>query len=482
MGKITGFMEYRREVPLKAPVNERIQHYKEFEPPYEEEAAQTQAARCMECGIPFCHGDTGCPVENLIPEWNDLVYRNRWKEAIANLHSTNNFPEFTGRLCPAPCEGACCLGINEPPVTIKALERTIIDRAFEEGWVEPEPPVRQSGKKAAVIGSGPAGLALAQQLQRAGHNTVVFEKADRLGGLLRYGIPDFKMEKWIIDRRVKQMQVEGVKFKTGVHVGVDVSAESLLSEYDALVLACGSEKPRDLNVPGRELKNIHFALDYLIPQNKVNAGDEPPEYINVKDKTVLIIGGGDTGSDCVGTANRQGARSVIQVELFPRPPEERPESTPWPFYPAVLRTSTSHEEGVDRRWGVNTLGFKGNDAGEVSSVSGNLVEFKDGKMEAVPGSEFEWDVDYVFLAMGFVHPVEEGLLAELKTKGMELDERRNVKAPFGTEAGSFKTGADRVYACGDVRRGQSLIVWAIAEGRKCAQEVDRVLSGRSSIS
>lgn len=480
MGKVTGFMEYRRATPAKAPVEERIKHYKEFESRFDEETAKTQGARCMDCGIPFCHGDTGCPVDNLIPEWNDLIYRGRWREALDNLHSTNNFPEFTGRLCPAPCESACVLGINEPPVAIKGIERTIVDRGFEEGWVAPQPPAKLSGKKVAVVGSGPAGLACAQQLQRAGHSVTVFEKSDRLGGLLRYGIPDFKMEKWVIDRRVNQMRIEGVEFRTGVHVGVDISAKDLREQYDALVLAGGSEQPRDLPVEGRDLKNIHYAMDFLVPQNKVNAGDKVEGQIRVTGKHVIVIGGGDTGSDCVGTCNRQGAQSVTQIELFPKPPEERPERTPWPLYPQILRTSTSHEEGVVRRWSINTLGFKGNAAGEVAAIHGAEVEFKDGKFVSIPGTEFEWPADYVFLAMGFVHPVREGLLAQLSDLGMELDERGNVRASFGTSENSFATTLPGVYACGDMRRGQSLIVWAISEGRKCAAEIHRVFCEQPS--
>ncbi len=476
MGKVTGFMEFTRAAPSKDPVADRIKHFREFEAAFEEETARTQGARCMDCGIPFCHGDTGCPVDNLIPEWNDLVYRGRWREALQNLHSTNNFPEFTGRLCPAPCESACVLGINEPPVAIKGIERTIIDRGFEAGFVEPEPPARLSGKRVAVVGSGPAGLACAQQLQRAGHSVTLFEKNDRIGGLLRYGIPDFKMEKWIIDRRINQMRIEGVEFRTGVHVGVDLGAQELVAAYDAVVLAGGAEQPRDLPVPGRELKNIHFAMDFLVPQNKVNAGDTVPGHIQVGGKHVIVIGGGDTGSDCVGTCNRQGAKSVTQIEVLPEPPPERPDSTPWPQYPRILRTSTSHEEGARRHWAVGTGGFRGNDRGEVQAIYGSQVELREGKLVPVPGTEFEWPADYVFLAMGFLHPVRSGLLEQLQALGMELDQRGNVKASFGVEPGSFATTLPKVFACGDMRRGQSLIVWAISEGRKCAAEVHRTLS------
>ena len=473
MGKPTGFKEYRRASLPKDPIEDRVQHYKEFQQSFDEDTIHTQGARCMDCGIPFCHGDTGCPVDNLIPEWNDLVYRGRHQEALANLQSTNNFPEFTGRLCPAPCESACVLGINEPPVAIKGIERTIIDRGFEEGWVEPQPPAKLSGKKVAVVGSGPAGMACAQQLQRAGHSVTVYEKNERVGGLMRLGIPDFKMEKWHIDRRVNQMTIEGVKFKTGVHVGVDITAKELRDKFDAVVLAGGSEKPRDLPVKGREYKNIHFAMDYLRGQNRVNAGDEVADYINVKDKHVIVIGGGDTGSDCVGTGNRQGAASITQIEIFEEPEKDRPSSTPWPLYPRILRTSTSHEEGVERKWAVNTLGFKANENGEVSAIYGSQVKFDGGKFEPVPGSEFEWKADYVFLAMGFVHPVREGLLAELEGMGMQFDPRGNVQASFGTAPNSFATTVPGVYACGDMRRGQSLIVWAISEGRKCAAEIHR---------
>ena len=479
MGKVTGFMEFGRAAPGKAPVEERTKHFKEFEHPFEEAVAKTQGARCMDCGIPFCHGDTGCPVDNLIPEWNDLVYRGRWQDALQNLHSTNNFPEFTGRLCPAPCESACVLGINEPPVAIKGIERTIIDRGFEEGHVQPQPPARMSGRKVAIVGSGPAGLACAQQLQRAGHSVAVFEKNDRIGGLLRYGIPDFKMEKWIIDRRVNQMRIEGVEFRTGVNVGVDIPAAQLLEKYDAVVLSGGSEKPRDLSVPGRELQNIRFAMEFLVPQNRVNAGDAVPDHINVQGKHVIVIGGGDTGSDCVGTCNRQGAKSVTQIEIFSEPPAERPDSTPWPQYPRILRTSSSHEEGVERRWAVNTLGFRGNERGEVTHIFGSEVEQTGGGFQAVPGTEFQWPADFVFLAMGFVHPVREGLVAQLVDLGMQLDERGNVKASFGIAPGTFATSLPGVFACGDMRRGQSLIVWAISEGRKCAAEVHRQLSGRA---
>lgn len=474
MGKPTGFLEFKKEYLQKIEPKERVKNYKEFEKPFPEAIAKDQGARCMDCGIPFCHGDTGCPVDNLIPEFNDFVYRGRWKEAWENLSKTNNFPEFTGRLCPAPCESACTLGIIEPPVSIKSIERTIIDRAWEEGWVIPQPPVSKSGKKVAVVGSGPAGLAAGQQLARAGHTVTIFEKNDRIGGLLRYGIPDFKMEKRHIDRRMKQMEAEGVTFKTNVNVGVDITAKQLLADFDSVVLACGSEVPRDLPVEGRNSKGVHFAMDFLSKNNKHVAGDDI-EIINAKDKHVIVIGGGDTGSDCVGTSNRHGAKSVTQIELFPEPPKERDVSTPWPLYPKMFRTSTSHEEGVNRKWAVSTMGFKSNEKGELTSIYGSEVKEENGKFNPVPGTEFEWPADLVFLAMGFVNPVKEGLLADLQKEGLELDGRGNVKADFGTKPGSFATSVPKVYACGDVRRGQSLIVWAISEGRKCADQVHHFL-------
>ena len=475
MGKPTGFMEYKRAILKKEPANERVKHFHEFDKRFSSDEVKIQTARCMDCGIPFCHGDTGCPVQNYIPEWNDLIYKGHWKEALDNLHSTNNFPEFTGRLCPAPCEYACTLGINEPAVSIKSIERTIIDKGFEEDWVKPRMPYVFSRKTVAVVGSGPAGLAAAQQLIRAGHIVTVFEKNDRVGGLIRYGIPDFKLEKNIIDRRIKQMAIEGVVFKTGVNVGIDISAKELIDTHDAVVLAGGCEKPRDINIPGRELKGIYFAMDYLIRQNKIDAGDSVKDYINAKGKNVIVIGGGDTGSDCVGTANRQGAKSVTQIELLPKPPEERPESTPWPYWPAILRTSTSHEEGADRRWSVNTNSFNGNSKGEVTSLSCVEIRFANGKIENIPGTEFELKADLVLIAAGFVHPLKEGLIDELVNYGMELDPRGNVKAGFGDEENAHATSISKVFACGDMRRGQSLVVWAIAEGRKCASAVHNYL-------
>lgn len=475
MGKPTGFMEFARaSLKVEAPAD-RIKHYKEFEKTPDAETAQSQGARCMDCGIPFCHGEYGCPTDNLIPEFNDLIYKGRWRDALENLHSTNNFPEFTGRLCPAPCESACVLGIIEPPVTIKYNERTIIDRGFSEGWVEPQAPPKLLGTTVAVVGSGPSGLACAQQLARAGHKVTVFEKNDRAGGLLRYGIPDFKMEKWLIDRRLEQMRIEGVTFKLGVNVGVDISAEELIATFDAVVLALGCEVPRDLPLPGRQLKGIHFAMDFLRRQNKINAGDQVPDAISAKGKNVIVIGGGDTGSDCVGTSNRHGAKSVRQIEIFDEPPKTRPSSTPWPTYPRILRTSSSHEEGCIREWAVSTKEFKGNANGEVATLHGCKAKFEGGKFVDIPGSEFVWEADLVLLAMGFVNPVQDGLIAQLTKMGMALDERKNVKATFGLEDGTFSTTLPNVYACGDVRRGQSLIVWAISEGRKCAAQVHRNL-------
>ncbi|NCN10154.1 MAG: glutamate synthase subunit beta [Leptospira sp.] len=475
MGKPTGFIEFDKKYLERIAPETRVQNYKEFESSFSEPIAKEQGARCMDCGIPFCHGDTGCPVDNLIPEFNDYVYKGKFKEAIENLHSTNNFPEFTGRLCPAPCESACTLGIIGPPVSIKAIERTIIDRAWDEGWVKPLPAETKTGKKVAIIGSGPAGLANAQQLARAGHSVTVFEKNEKIGGLLRYGIPDFKMEKHHIDRRQKQMEAEGVVFKTNIHVGKDITANDLMKDYDAIVLAMGSEHPRDLPVEGRDLKGVHYAMDFLTRNNRLVDGKEISDKIMATGKNIIVIGGGDTGSDCVGTSNRQGAKSIKQLEIFPEPPKERDASTPWPLYPKIYRTSSSHEEGVDRKWAVNTVAFIGNDKGEVKSLKGSEVEFKDGKMVPVAGTEFEWPADLVLLAMGFVHPIKDGIISQFQEMGMLIDNRGNVAASFGTKEGSFATSLNKVFACGDVRRGQSLIVWAISEGRKCAEQVHRFL-------
>jgi len=475
MGKPTGFKEYKRDSLEHEAIKERIKHFKEFEFSFTEDKAKIQGARCMDCGIPFCHGDTGCPVQNYIPDWNDLIYRGHWKEALDNLHSTNNFPDFTGRLCPAPCESACVLGISEDPVTIKAIERTIIDRGFAEGWVTPHPPKELTGKTVAVVGSGPAGLAAAQQLARAGHLVTVYEKSDRIGGLLRYGIPDFKMEKHHIDRRVEQMRAEGVRFITNANVGVNISAKGLVDKYDAVILAGGCEKPRDIEIPGRDLKGIHFAMEFLPMQNKVNAGDEVTNQITASGKHVVVLGGGDTGSDCVGTSNRQGALSVTQIELFPQPPAKRPENTPWPYYPMMLRTSSSHEEGVIRKWSINTTAFKGNKKGEVTALQCSKINMENGKFINIPFANFEIPADFVLIAAGFVSPIQTGLIAELKELGLELDSRGNIKADFGDSPNAHATSLKKVYACGDMRRGQSLIVWAIAEGRKCAASVHKTL-------
>ncbi len=476
MGKPTGFMEIKRADEPAAPVEERIRHYREFVSPLSEDAMRQQGARCMDCGIPFCH--SGCPVNNIIPDWNDLVYKGRWKDAIEVLHSTNNFPDFTGRICPAPCEAACTLNINDDAVTIKSIEHAIIDRAWEEGWVKPQIPHRKTGKKVAVVGSGPAGLACSQQLARAGHDVTLFEKNDRIGGLLRYGIPDFKMEKRHIDRRMEQMKMEGVEFRVNQHVGVDFPAKKLAEEYDAVVLTGGSETPRDLPIPGRELDGVHFALDFLIPQNKKNAGDEIPGQISAKGKHVVVIGGGDTGSDCVGTSIRHGARSVTQLEVMPKPPVQENRPLTWPNWPMKLRTSSSQEEGCEREWSVVTKYFSGRD-GKVEKLHGIRVEWvsddKGGmKMQEVPGSEFELEADLVLLAMGYLHPVHAGMLAEL---GVEFDPRGNVKA----DTQKYQTSVPKIFSAGDMRRGQSLVVWAIREGRQAARSVDEFLMGRSEL-
>ena len=472
MGKITGFLEHTREYPERRPVSERINDFFEIYQPFPEEKLRTQAARCMDCGVPFCH--TGCPLNNIIPDWNDLVYRDRWKAAIRQLHATNNFPEFTGRLCPAPCEAACVLGINEPAVTIKVIEKAIIDRAFQEGWIRPEPPDTRTGKRVAVVGSGPAGLAAAQQLCRAGHTVTVFEKADRIGGLLRYGIPDFKLEKHVIDRRLEQMTEEGVRFQTGAHVGGNVPVADLRREFDAILLAGGAEKPRDLAVPGRELKGIHFAMEFLPQQNRRCAGDrlDSKEAIVASGKRVVIIGGGDTGADCLGTCHRQKPTSVHQFEIMPEPPPERSPSTPWPLWPLQLRVESSHEEGGQREWTVATTKFTGDDQGRVARLHACRVG-PPPRFAPVPGTEFTLDVDLVLLAMGFTGPVTGGMIEQL---GLDLDARGNVAVNE-----DYRSSLQGVFSAGDMRRGQSLVVWAIAEGRKAARGIDRYLMGTTSL-
>lgn len=475
MGKVTGFKEYKRETPAKDSVESRIKTQKEFEHPFAGDAVKTQGARCMDCGIPFCHGDTGCPLHNNIPEWNDYIYNGRWQEALDNLHGTNNFPEFTGRLCPAPCEYACTCGINSEPVAIKAIERTIADKAIFEGWIIARPPTKRTGKNIAVIGSGPSGLAAAQQLARVGHSVTVYEKNEKPGGLLRYGIPDFKLEKVHIDRRVRQMTKEGVKFVTSFNAGVNMETSEMLERYDAMILACGSETPRDLPIPGRELKGVYFAMDYLVDQNRVNGGAQRELTINARGLKVVVIGGGDTGADCVGTAIRQGAASVTQIELFPKPPEQRSPSTPWPYWPNMLRTGSSHEEGVERRWSINTKSFSGNDKGELTALNCCEVDFVNGSLQDRAGSEFIIEADLVLLALGFVHPTKGKLIRDLENLGMELDRRGNVKTNQVNGEPEYRTTLEKVYAAGDVRRGQSLVVWAISEGRKCAATVHKDL-------
>ncbi|MGB5112440.1 MAG: glutamate synthase subunit beta [Mycobacterium sp.] len=476
MADPNGFLKHTaRQTPTRRPVDLRLKDWKEVYEDFSEETLKVQASRCMDCGVPFCHN--GCPLGNLIPEWNDLVYRDRWRDAIERLHATNNFPEFTGRLCPAPCEASCVLGINQDPVTIKQVEVEIIDHAFDQDWVKPVIPRVRTMKKVAVVGSGPAGLAAAQQLTRAGHSVTVFERADRIGGLLRYGIPEFKMEKRHIDRRLEQMTAEGTQFRTNVNVGVDITVEQLDAEFDAVVLAGGATAWRDLPIPGRELDGIHQAMEYLPWANKLQQGDdvagpdgEPP--ITAKDKKVVIIGGGDTGADCLGTAHRQGAASIHQFEIMPRPPETRAESTPWPTYPLMFRVASAHEEGGERVFSVNTEQFIGTD-GHLTSLKVHEVEMKAGKFEKVEGSDFDLDADIVFLAMGFVGPDREGLLTDL---GVELTARGNVSRDK-----DFQTTVPGVFVAGDMGRGQSLIVWAIAEGRSAAVGVDRYLMGQSAL-
>lgn len=471
MGKVTGFMEFDRLAEENLPVPERVKNYKEFVLHLTDDQAKQQGARCMDCGIPFC--TTGCPINNIIPDWNDLVYHQDWRTAIDVLHSTNNFPDFTGRICPAPCEAACTLNINNDAVGIKSIEHAIIDKAWENGWVTPQINPNKTGKNIAIVGSGPAGLAAAQQLARAGHNVTVFEKNDRIGGLLRYGIPDFKLDKSNIDRRIAQMEAEGVTFKINQHVGENVSAADLERDFDAVVLAGGAELPRDLPVPGRVLDGVHFAMDFLTPNNKMVAGDNVPNQIKATGKHVVVIGGGDTGSDCVGTSNRHGAASVTQFELMPRPPEKENKELVWPNWPLKMRTSSSHEEGAARDWSVTTKMLKGEN-GKVTHLVGAKVEWKDGKMSEVPGTEFTIPADLVFLAMGFVSPVQKVLDAF----GVEKDARNNVKASTDGE-GCYRTNKAKIFAAGDMRRGQSLVVWAIREGRQCAREVDAFLMGSS---
>lgn len=470
MGKVTGFLEIDRQDRKYRPAADRIRHYREFVIPLSEPATREQASRCMNCGIPYCHN--GCPVNNQIPDWNDLVYHGDWEEAARNLHSTNNFPEFTGRVCPAPCEASCTLNIEDQPVTIKTIECAIVDRAFAEGWVVPETPKRATGKRVAVVGSGPAGMACAQQLARAGHEVHLYEKNAKAGGLLRYGIPDFKMEKHLIDRRVEQMTAEGVVFKYGVEVGKDVSAKQLVADYDAVVLSGGAEKPRDLPVPGRDLAGVHFAMEFLPQQNR-RVGREPlttNEPILASGKHVVVIGGGDTGSDCIGTSVRQGALSVTQLEIMPQPPEKENKLLTWPDWPLKLRTSSSHQEGAKRDFAVLTKTLVGED-GAVKALRCVRV---DGKMNEIPDSAFDLRADLVLLAMGFVSPVHEGMVDEL---GVTLDGRKNVQA----DTNAYLTSVDKVWSCGDMRRGQSLVVWAIREGRQCARSVDLALMGRTDL-
>ena len=490
MGKVTGFMEYERLEEGYEPVQKRVKNYNEFVIGLKEADAKVQAARCMDCGTPFCN--SGCPVNNIIPDFNDLVYRADWKNAIAVLHSTNNFPEFTGRICPAPCEAACTLNVNDDAVGIKSIEHAIIDRAWNEGWVLPRPPKVKTGKKVAVVGSGPAGLAAAQQLARAGHDVTVFEKNDRVGGLLRYGIPDFKMEKSHIDRRIKQMEVEGVRFRTGVLIGTmppnstvanwateTISPEQLRADFDAVLLAGGAEQPRDLPVPGRDLDGVHFAMEFLPLQNKVNAGDKLKSQIRADGKHVVVIGGGDTGSDCVGTSNRHGAASVTQFELLPMPPEQENKPLVWPYWPTKLRTSSSHEEGCEREFAIATKEFiagEGKDKNKVKALKSVRLQWQGGKMTEVPGSEQIIPADLVLLAMGFVSPVG----SVIESFGVEKDVRGNARASTD-EAGGYKTNVDKVFVAGDMRRGQSLVVWAIREGRQAARAVDEYLMGKSEL-
>jgi glutamate synthase (NADPH) small chain len=478
MGKPTGFMEIPRSERHYSPPSERIKHYREFTIVPSDKEMSLQGARCMDCGIPYCHN--GCPVNNIIPDWNEMVHRGDWQNALAILHSTNNFPEFTGRICPAPCEASCTLNLTDQPVTIKSIECAIVDKGWEMGWIKPQIPLQKTGKRVAVIGSGPSGMACAQQLARAGHDIYIFEKNDRIGGLLRYGIPDFKMEKHLIDRRISQMQAEGVKFRPNSHIGGNITARAIMADFDAVVLAVGSEKPRDLEVPGRnEMDGVHFAMDFLRQQNKRNAGDNIADDIGIsaKGKHVVVIGGGDTGSDCIGTSIRQGAASVVQIEILPKPPEKENKLMTWPMWPNKLRTSSSQEEGCQRHWSVNTTSVTGKD-GKITHLNAIEVEWKqvDGqwKMSDKKDSAFTLQADLVLLAMGFVHPVHDGLLQDL---GVERDARGNIKA----NEKQYRTSIDKVFAAGDGRRGQSLVVWAIREGRQAARAVDEYLMGSSEL-
>ncbi len=480
MGKRTGFKEIQRQDLTYASVSDRITHYGEFSIPLTNEDISQQGARCMDCGIPFCHN--GCPVNNIIPDWNDLVYRNDWKSAIEILHSTNNFPEFTGRICPALCEASCTLNINDVPVTIKNIEYSIIEKAWQKGWVKPLIAEHKTGKRVAIVGSGPAGMACAQQLARAGHHIALYEKANRIGGLLRYGIPDFKLDKNIIDRRMAQMRTEGVAFHTHTHIGVDIPAQQLVDKFDAVVLTGGSEKPRDLPIPGRDLKGIHFALEFLQKNSHSVQGDPVDNFISANGKHVVVIGGGDTGSDCIGTSVRHGALSVTQIEILPKPPEKEEKETTWPDWPDKIRTSSSQEEGCERLWCINTTSFIDDGQGNLAGVNCVKVEWTKDEaggwvMNKIEGSEFMLKAELVTMAMGFLHPVQEGMLEQL---GVEFDSRGNVQCSTN-DASAYKTSIDGVFSAGDMRRGQSLVVWAIREGRQCAKAVDKYLMGHSDL-